>query len=116
MYQTKEIAGQIGFCFTISFCLLAFVSLTPNGGHESGATFFQVARDSTWARPLDWPAAWCSIKIIALCVSCFLALDATGTLLILQQRRVLARLCFYSNFLPCVLFLAGSYYLIQALL
>jgi hypothetical protein len=46
--------------------LLAIVFLTPQAGSAQGRTFFEVASQSRWQNLYDWPAAWCSLKIILL--------------------------------------------------
>ena len=40
--------------------------VAPYPGRQEGRSLFEVARDSSWRNLGDWPAAWCSIKLILL--------------------------------------------------
>jgi hypothetical protein len=94
-------------------CIVFF---TPNPADQSRWAFFQVAKMSPWHQPLDWPAAWCSLKIIVLCLGLFLVIDAVGSLLALTRIKSLALSVFFLHVVPGFGILVGGYYLLKALL
>ena len=56
--------------------LLIVVFLTPDAGRGQGHSFITAAIHSQWSQWGDWPAAWCSIKIILLTVGAFLVVTS----------------------------------------
>ncbi len=71
---------------------------------------------STWRNLYDWPAAWCSVKIILFSVGLFLVIDAIGSLLALVRLKSLALSVFLLHIVPGCGLLFGGYYLLKALL
>ena len=71
---------------------------------------------STWRQLYDWPAAWCSVKIILLSLGLLLVIDATESFLALVRFKSVALFVLYLQVIPALGILAGSYYLIKALL
>lgn len=116
MNRDQETIGRIQFSILVGLWIVGFVCLTPDAGDRHVLAVLHVARHSPWSQPLDWPAAWCSVKILLACVACFLILDSLGTLLIKLKRHTLAHCCFYSIVLPCLGFFVAGYYLLKALL
>lgn len=116
MNQVQRELRQIGLFCIAGFCLLAFVFCTPNFADQSGLAFFETAKVSTWRELYDWPAAWCSLKIILLSLGLFLLIDAIGTLLALVRFKSLALTVFLLHIVPGCGLLIGSYYLLKALL
>jgi hypothetical protein len=100
----------------IGGCVLAIVFLTPNAGHEQHRSFLAVARDSLWSQFADWPAAWCSVKILLLGTGALLVLDAMGNLMIRLKQEVLGLGLFCLGLVPVLLLIFGSYELVKALL
>ena len=103
------------FCL-VGFCLVGVALFAPDSGQPQGEFFVTTARQSSWGHLFNWPAAWCSVKLILASVGLFLLLDSLGTVFLLVRRRRLAVVTFVSIFLPCIGFLMGSYYLVKALL
>ncbi len=80
-----------------------------------GTNFFGLARQTTWQHPLDWHAAWCSVKIILFSIGCFFIVDSLGTLLLKFQYRLLAGTVFLLHLLAALGVIVGAYYLLKAL-
>lgn len=59
--------------------LLGVVFLIPDAGRLEHTSFFSVAQHSLWGRLFEWPAAWCSAKIIVLSISALLIVEACLT-------------------------------------
>lgn len=116
MSQELREFKQIGFFSLVGFCLLGVAYLTPNATDQAGWEFFRTAKMSTWRHLYDWPAAWCSLKIVVFSLGLFLVIDAMGTLLALIRLKTLALSVFFMHALPGVGILAGGYYLLKALL
>ena len=112
MNPDQEINYKIALALAVSFCLFTLVFATPNDAPGPSWAFVQVARATSWHRLLDWPAAWCSLKILLCSVAMFLTFDALGTILIRLKRKTLAEVFFVSAVLPLVGFLVGDYYLV----
>jgi hypothetical protein len=115
MNRTRETLREVMLVSFGGFFLLGIVLLTPNGG-AAGETLFQIARSTTWAAWLDWPAVWCSFKMILLSASLFLLVDSMGTLLLVLNQRRLAGRVFILIVLPLAGFLVGGYYFVKSLL
>jgi len=116
MNQDKESISRIYRCFIFSLCLFCFIFLLPNGVSKPSWDFIQIATAGSWNRFFDWASAWCSVKILLLCVGLFLMFEGSGLMLTRYGRKGLARLFFYSSLLPCFGFIFGGYYLFKALL
>jgi len=108
--------SKIRLALMISLGIFGIVFFAPNGGHQPSWAFFHIARATSWHRFFDWEPAWCSLKILMLCVALFLGLDSFGTLLIRYRRNSLAQLFFWSILLPCLGCFIGVYYFLKALL
>jgi hypothetical protein len=68
--------------------LVGVTFFVPDAGGHPGS-FFRVAMQTTWQNLLDWPVAWCSLKIILLSVGLFLIIESTGTVLAVKQFKLL---------------------------
>ncbi len=106
---------QILFWYFAGFCLLTVVLLSPHAGYLNGESFLTVARSSPWERWGDWPAAWCSVKVILLNVGFFLVLFALGELLGLSAQRTLGKIFVIMTFAPIAGFWIGLYYLVKVI-
>ena len=105
-------------CFVgvAGFILLGIVFLVPDGSGNPTSAFFRTASQTTWRDWLEWPGAWCSLKLILFSASLFLLIDSFGTLLLVINRRRLAGKVFILIAVPCIGFFVGGYYLMKALL
>jgi hypothetical protein len=106
---------QILFWYFVGFCFLTIVFLSPHAGYLNGESFLTVARSSPWERWGDWPAAWCSLKIILLSVGVFLVLFALGEFLRISAQRTLSKIVLTMTGAPIAGFWIGLYYLTKAL-
>jgi hypothetical protein len=113
--QKIELRHLYSFC-VLGLCLIGIVFFTPNPADQPRWAFFQVAKMSTWRQLYDWPAAWCSLKIIVLSLGLFLVIDAIGSLLALRGLKSMALSVFFLHIVPCLGILVGGYYLVKALL
>ena len=111
--QTQRRAALL--CW-VGLLLLAVVFLTPHGGQFESRSFYQVARDSTWQNWGEWPAAWCSVKIILLCLGLALLLLWIALLLMNFGRTALSWLILCCAVAPGLGILLGLYFLVKALL
>src|SRR5262249_29885964 len=93
---------------------LTIVFLSPHAGYLDGESFISIARSSPWERWGDWPAAWCSLKVIFLSMGVFLVLHALGGLLRLCARKTPAKVVLTLTGAPIAGFWLGLYYLIKA--
>jgi hypothetical protein len=116
MTQEQKELKQIRFFCIAGILLLAVVFFAPDSTNRPGLGFFQTAKISTWSNLYDWPAAWCSVKIILLSVGLFLVIDAIGSLLALVRLKSLALSVFLLHIIPATGLLFGGYYLLKALL
>ena len=115
MNRQRDIYWQVSLLSLVGIGLLGFVFFAPNAvGYEG--SFFQVAMQCTWQNLLDWPAAWCSMKIILLSVGLFLIIESTGTMLAVRRFKSLVMPVFMMQGVPCLGLLFGSYYLVKSLL
>ena len=100
----------------IGALLLAAVFLILDAGHGAHKSFFAVAIQSAWSDVFDWPAAWCSVKIIALGIAVLMLLDAMLSLFIKgDHQRVCIALIICAIF-PLLLGFFGFYQLAKAVL
>ena len=116
MKKTRETFAEIVVVSFAGLILLGIVFLVPNGNGNPAGAFLETARATTWRNLLDWPAAWCSVKLILFSGSLFLLIDSFGTLLLVLRRRRLAGKIFILITLPFMGFFVGGYYLVKALL
>ena len=101
--------------FVVGICLVGFAMFAPDAGPHRDWGFIHVARQASWHRPLDWEAAWCSLKIILLSLGLCLIIEACGTLLMKFEHELMGFLVYLLHIVPVLGFLAGSYYLIKSL-
>lgn len=96
--------------------MLGVVFLIPDGGQLEHRSFFSVAQHSVWGQLFEWPAAWCSAKIIVLSISALLIVEASLTLAMRAQFRLacMALLCLAVGALALGTF--GFYELAKAVL
>jgi hypothetical protein len=113
--KRDHIYSQCGYFLLVGISLINLAFFAPPAAGESAAGLFKAATLSTWEKPLDLPAAWCSFKIILLSLGLFLVIECLGTYLALANRRWLARIIYSLHLLPSLGFLAGGYYFIKAL-
>jgi hypothetical protein len=100
----------------IGLALLVGIMLIPDQTHGSLMASLQVAMNSKWAQILDWPAAWCSVKVLLAAFGLFLVMEAAGTLFAQWRFNQLASLLYLSVLLPCGLLAFGVFLLVKALL
>jgi hypothetical protein len=115
MNRQRDIYRQAGLLTLIGVGLLSFAIYAPDAGRHPGA-FFSVAMQTTWQHLLDWPAVWCSVKIILLSLGLFLLIESTGTFLAVKKYKSLAVSVFFLQVLPCAGLLLGGFYLVKSLL
>lgn len=113
--QDRQLADAAKF-FWIGTFLLLVVFLTPDAGRMEHRSFFAVARSSPWSQLFDWPAAWCSVKIILLSLSVFFVLDAFLSLMIRTEHQIACGLLFIMAIVPVLLGVFGFYELAKAVL
>ena len=88
--------------------------LAPDAGHRIG-DFFTLAAQTSWLVPFQVQSAWCSLKIMLFSIGLFLLLDAAGSVLARWGRTYLAGLVFSLQIVNALIFLAGGFYFIKAL-
>jgi hypothetical protein len=115
MNRQREICRQAGWLTLAGLLLVAIAFFSPDAGHQPGA-FFSVARQTTWRNLLDFPAAWCSVKIILFSLGLFLLIESAGTFLSVWKFKSLALSVFFLQVLPCLGLLFGGFYLVKSLL
>jgi|ERR1044071_9142427 hypothetical protein len=111
----QEGQRQVLFWYFAGFCILTVVLLSPDAGYLNGESFFTVARASPWRKWGDWPAAWCSLKVIFLNVGFFLVLLALGEFLRLCAQKTLGKILLLMTFAPIAGFWIGLYYFVKAI-
>lgn len=116
MNREREIFKQVYILGLVGLGLLGIVFFAPDAGRFQNASFWRIAMNTTWKNPLDFAAAWCSLKIILLSLGLFLLIESVGTVLSVFQYKFLALLVYFFQALPCLGFLLGGYYLVKALL
>jgi hypothetical protein len=115
MIDGRQGPGQFGLLsYVAGFYLVAIAFLLPHPGRVEGRSFFEIARSSPWDRWGDWPAAWCSVKIILLSLGVFLLLHACGTLLTAVTRKTFGNLAMFLSAASTLGIWAGLYYLVKA--
>jgi hypothetical protein len=96
--------------------LLFIAYFAPYSGQEEGKSFFTLARESSWRNPGDWPAAWCSIKLILLALGVVCLIDCLARLTMIYRRETFSWLLSFLNLVPGAGLLLGFYYLVKAVL
>ncbi len=114
LQKQKETQRNVLLYYSVGFCFLTVVFLSPHAGYLNGESFFRVACSSPWERWGDWPAAWCSMKIILLSAGVFLVLCALAGWLGLSFRKMPGKLLLTLTSAPIVGFWLGLYCLIKA--
>lgn len=102
--------------WTIGLVMLAIIFLTPDAGKANNESFFAVACQSKWHHPLDWPAIWCSIKIILLSVALLLIVDATIVSIIRSRHKSEGLIQLFNLLLWSMLGCFGFYEMAKAIL
>lgn len=100
----------------LAMLLFGAVFLIPDAGHLQHKSFFSVAQDSPWTQPFDWPAVWCSAKIIVLSASLLLVLEAILSLMIRTEHPTACVALLVLAVVPALLGCFGFYELIKAVL
>ena len=116
MIRERQTLKQVGIFCLLGTMLLGITLFTPDAAQAQGTNFFALARQTTWHPPLNWHAAWCSVKIILFSIGCFFIVDSTGTLLLKLEYRLLACTVFLLHLLAGFGVLLGGYYLLKSLL
>jgi len=80
-----------------------------------GKSFLEGALATNWQNRGDWPAVWCSLKMILLSLGVFAIFISVGIFLMVFERINLARLILLSTVAPGLGFLIGLFYLVKAL-
>jgi hypothetical protein len=110
----QETQRKILLLYFTGFFFLTIVFLSPHAGYLDGESFISIARSSPWERWGDWPAAWCSLKVIFLSMGVFLVLRALGGLLRLSAGKTPGNVVLTLTGAPIAGFWIGLYYLIKA--
>ncbi len=107
---------HIGRMLVIAASLLCLAFLSPDAGNLHGSYFLPVALNSSWHQLGDLAAVWCSIKIVAVSVAFFLLVEAVATYLARLKLNRLALAIYCLQAIGATGALAGSYYILKALL
>lgn len=110
--------NRMGVAKLLLLALLLFgvVFLIPDVGQSQHKSFFSVAQDSPWTQPFDWPAVWCSAKIIVLSVSLLLVLEAVLSLMVRTDHPTACVALLVLAVVPTFLGFFGLYELVKAVL
>jgi hypothetical protein len=114
-HQPEFFLNAVPMCVT-GILLLLIVFFAPDAGQHEGVSFFQVAKASDWRELGDWPAAWCSLKIVFLSFGIILILDFLAQLASWFKREFLALALSLLTLVPALSLLAGVYFLVKAVL
>jgi hypothetical protein len=106
-------AARVGACGA-GLLLVGFA--TPYAGQQEGKSFFAQARDSSWHTLGDWPAAWCSIKLILVALGIACLIDCLARLTMIYRRETFSWILSFLNLGPGLGLLFGIYYLVKAVL
>ena len=115
MNRSQFINKQIGGLFLAGICVLGLVFFAPDAAHRHNGAFFKIARATSWHRPFELSAAWCSVKIILASVGLFLVIESLGSALARSKHQDLTLTVFSLQLLSVLVFLIGNYYLVKAL-
>lgn len=116
MGREHEIYRQVGVFSLIGMSLCGLAFFAPDAGSDHHGLFFNAARQTSWREPLDFAAAWCSLKIILCSAGLFLLIESVGTVLSVWKYKSLALAVYFLQAVPCLGALFGGFYLIKALL
>ena len=95
--------------------LIIVAVITPHEGPHTGESLWTVARDSTWQKLGDWPAASASLQImLGSCGLLFLVLAGRQLWTAWFAPRFLHWVLFLLSIAPFVTLVVGLYYLIKA--
>lgn len=116
MNRERKIKQTTALFCAAGFCLLGFAVFAPDPGQHPGFGFIRAVRQTSWYQPLEWEAAWCSVKIILFCLGLCLLIESLGTWF-MKIGHVLLGVCIYLlHIVPLLGLLAGTYYLVKSLL
>ena len=102
--------------FALGLFLMGSAFLAPNTGPLASQPFYEIARQSCWQQIGDWPAAWCSLKWIALSLG-ILMMALSLAMLLAAVGRSLAAAVLLVLALPSSLTLwMGLYLFVKAVL
>jgi hypothetical protein len=116
MRRDIAIRRRITFFFIIGIGLMGFAIGTPDPEHHHGLGFIQGARETIYTHPLDWEAAWCSLKIILFSLGLGLLIESVGAFFMRMEYTLLGFFVHLMHILPALGLLAGGYYLIKSLI
>ena len=114
-HQQQELWNAVRL-LAISLLLFVVVFFAPDAGDQNAKSFFAIAKGSVWGGFGNWPAAWCSVKIILLCLGTILFLNALGRFAEILKRETLSLVIAISALVPTLGLLLGCYYLVKAVL
>jgi hypothetical protein len=113
--QYGDLANVVKFLL-LGVLLLGVVFLIPDAGQLEHRSFFSVARQSVWGRLFEWPAVWCSAKIIILSISSLLILEAGLTLAMRVEHKMTCTALLLLAMLALLLGSFGFFELLKAVL
>jgi len=116
MNRGQDIKKLTGGLFLAGLCLLGLAFFAPDAAHRHNGSFFKIAAASSWRRPFNLSAAWCSLKIILSSIGLFMVIESLGSILARLKLLDLAKAVFSLQLLSVLFFLMGGYYLMKALL
>ena len=102
--------------YSVGLYLVAVALLTPYSGYLDGKSFFEVAQASPWSEFWDWPAAWCSLKMIFLSFGVFMLTASVGLYLSSLERKSAGQALQLLSLAPLLASCLGLFYLVKALL
>ncbi len=110
-----EAQRRLTFFYSVGLYLLALAIHLPHAGHQDGRTFLRIARESEWNNWWDWPAVWCSVKVILFATGMVLLMSACGLGMEMFKRRLAAKVFYALAGIFIFGFWAGAYLFIKAL-
>jgi hypothetical protein len=99
----------------IGLGLLGISLFAPEAEPHRG-TLFAAATQTSWAKPLDLPAAWASLRIMLASLGMVLVIESTGTFFSFLKLKTVALTIFFLQLLPCLGLLYGGFLLTKSLL
>ena len=111
----KKFTLELFLLLLLAALLLAVVYDTTDATRRDGLSLLTAAQQSGWHTSMNWPAAWCSVKIILLAFAFFFALLAMCRLMkvwlpAVADCLILPLICF-----PLIGVWIGLFYLLRAL-
>ncbi len=116
MGREQKINNPVGVLLLAGVGLFGFAIFAPDAAHRHNGAFFKLAMSSPWRHPFDFPAAWCSLKVILLSIGLFLVIESLGTVLVQRKLKDLALAVFSLQIISLLLFLMGDFCLFKSLL